>query len=386
MCHFFKLNKRMLRIINILLALSCSFNCIAAEEEWVIRGNQSLLNAHGIAFKTGQHGYSLVDDKNRNKLSSLKQHGHSHWQIIPKKSFIPIQKSAKKRQIVNADIEALLSHLEVDRWLNDVTTLTGWNRVTGSNDNDNAKDWIVNKMEALNLTVSTPQFSVGNRTTHNIMGEQIGSTRPDDWYVIGAHMDSIPNSGNAPGALDNASGCAAVLEMARVASLYEFQGSLLFICYSGEEQGLNGSYHHVDSMNQTERNQIKAALTMDMIGYTDNSDHDLLLETSSAQQAIMQHLEQMAATYVPELTVYTSLNPFGSDHMPYINNNMPGILSIDDDWDQYDDYHRSTDLPENLNNDQALYIIKTNMAALASLATLIDTDLIFKTSFEALKL
>ena len=383
MCHFFKLNKRMLRIINILLALSCSFNCIAAEEEWVIRGNQSLLKAHGIEFKTGQHGYSFIDEDNLAKLESLESHGHAHWQVMPYSKFKPIQKSAAVRQAADPNITALLNQLNTDNWLNDVTTLTGWNRVTGSNDNDSAKDWIVNKMEALNLTVSTPQFSVVSRTTHNIMGEQIGSTRPGDWYVIGAHMDSIPNSGNAPGALDNASGCAAVLEMARVASMFEFEASLLFICYSGEEQGLNGSYHHVGSMNQTERNQIKAALTMDMIGYTDNNDHDLLLETSNAQQAIMQHLEQMAATYVPELTVYTSLNPFGSDHMPYIENNMPGILSIDDDWDQYDDYHRSTDLPENLNNDQALYIIKTNLAALTSLATLIDTDLIFKTSFEA---
>ena len=373
----------MFRIINLILALSCSFNGFAAEEQWIIRGNQSHLKAHGIKTTQGQHGYSLIDQKNRNKLNNLDKHAQSHWQIIPESKFKPISRSTATKGAADSNITAVLEQLDIDRWLNDVTTLTGWNRKTGSNDNDSAKDWIADKMSALNLNVTTPQFFVGNQATHNIMGKQIGSLRADEWYIIGAHMDSIPSSGNAPGAVDNASGCAAVLEMARVASMFEFEASLLFICYSGEEQGLNGSYHHVDNMSQTERNQIKAALTMDMIGYTDNNDHDLLLETSNAQQAIMQHLEQMAATYVPELSVYTSFNPFGSDHMPYIENNMPGILSIDDDWDQYDDYHRSTDLPENLNNDQALYIIKTNLAALTSLATLIDTDLIFKTSFEA---
>lgn len=355
----------------------------ATADQWVVRGNQHHLKAHGITVTQPAHGYGYINSVNKNKIESLSAHEQSHWQLLEASKFHPIKPSQAQKRIADPNIELVLTQIDSDRWLSDVVTLTGWNRVTGSQDNDLAKDWIANKLTALSYDVTTPAFQVNNQTTHNIMASQIGLTRPNDWYLIGAHMDSIPYSGGSPGAVDNASGCAAVLEMARVASMHAFEGSLLFICYSGEEQGLLGSAHHVNSLTDAERDEIKAVLTMDMIGYKDGSSHKLLLETSQAQQHIMQHLEQMAATYVPELTVYTSLNPFGSDHMPYINNGMPAILSIDDDWDQYDDYHRSTDLPENLNNNQALYIIRTNMAALASLATLVNSDVIFADDFEA---
>ena len=97
----------------------------------------------------------------------------------------------------------------------------------------------------------------------------------------------------------------------------------------------------------------------------------------------MDVLAENAAIYAPELTVYTSTNPFGSDHVPYINNNMHGILSIDDDWNNYSDYHRSTDLPENIKLNQGNFILKTNLAALAHLAKLeINPEIIFENGCE----
>ena len=197
-------------------------------------------------------------------------------------------------------------------------------------------------------------------------------------------MDSIPSFGTAPGAVDNASGCAGVLEMARVASNYSFASTIIFICFSGEEQGLFGSNHNVYSIiANNDQSKVKAVLTMDMIGYTSNTDNEVLLETSSDYQWLMDVLAQNAATYVPDLTVYTSTNPFGSDHVPYINNSMPAILSIDDDWNVYPGYHQSSDLPENINLTQGSYILKTNMASLAQLAeVLVNNDVIFENSFD----
>jgi len=173
--------------------------------------------------------------------------------------------------------------------------------------------------------------------------------------------------------------------MARIASQFTFEATILFICYSGEEQGLIGSSHHVNTLiNDGNQNKVKAALTMDMIGYTSNSsENQLLLESSSSNQWLIDLLAQNANTYAPNLGVFTSTNPFGSDHIPYINNNMHGILSIDDDWSIYPDYHRSTDLPENLNLTQGEYILKTNLAALTQLATILDpNDYIFYNGFE----
>ncbi len=215
------------------------------------------------------------------------------------------------------------------------------------------------------------------------MGVKTGATRPNDWYLVGGHMDAVP-SGNAPGAVDNASGCSAVMEMAKIASLYQFEGTLIFMCYSGEEQGLIGSEYHADSLiGSGDNSKIKVALTLDMVGYTSNSEHELLVESSSAHQSLMNEMAQHAATYVPGLTVYTTTNYFGSDHVSYIDNGMPGVLSIDDDYGVYPDYHQSTDLPENINLTQGEYIIKTNLATLATKAVVLGaSDLIFSDSFE----
>ncbi len=97
----------------------------------------------------------------------------------------------------------------------------------------------------------------------------------------------------------------------------------------------------------------------------------------------MNEMAQYASTYVPGLTVYTSTNYFGSDHVSYIDNGMPGVLSIDDDWNVYPAYHQSNDLPENINLTQGEYIIKTTMATVADKAVVIGAnDLIFADDFE----
>ena len=73
-----------------------------------------------------------------------------------------------------------------------------------------------------------------------------GRIRPDDRFVVGAHYDSISgNPFDAPGAEDNASGCAGVLEIARIFAANPPEATIHFVCYAGEEQGLHGSTAHV---------------------------------------------------------------------------------------------------------------------------------------------
>ena len=314
--------------------------------------------------------------------------GHcQHVNILPLKDFNTIKSTKNKLELLqgNSLVQNMTDQIDTDLWKSDVVTLSSWSRVSTTADNDSARVWIANKMVALGLQTSTPEFTVFGKTTRNIMGVQSGTSRAADWYVVGAHMDSIPSSGSAPGAVDNASGCAGVLEMARIASQYTFEATVIFICYSGEEQGLRGSQHHVTNLiKEGNQNKIKAALTMDMIGYKrENSEHEILLESSSANQWLIDVLVQNANNYAPNLSVFTSTNQFGSDHVPYINNDMHGILSIDNDWGVYPDYHQSTDLPENLNLVQGEYILKTNIASMAQLATVLDSvDYIFTDGFE----
>lgn len=346
----------------------------------IVRGNIKELSTMKILASS--HGYHLI-----NKPIDCGTIDCNHIDILNLDDFQNIQKvnhdSFPKKQ-GNTNIQQLVDKIDTNLWLADVVSLSSWSRASGSTGNNSAATWIASKMNILSLSTTLQNFNVDGTQTHNIIGVQTGSLTPDDWYIVGAHMDSRPYTGSAPGAVDNASGCVGVLELARVASHYNFASSLLFICYSGEEQGLIGSAFHVSSLiNDGNQSKVKAALIMDMIGYTSNAEHELLLETSSANQWLMDILAQNAAIYSPNLTIYMSTNPFGSDHVPYINNTMHGILSIDDDWNVYPAYHQSNDLPENLDTTQAEYILKANMATLAQLSEIQGlADIIFINGFE----
>ncbi len=348
----------------------------------IIRGHGKNINTDKYQIIHRAHGYHLVLNLGHNNEQS---HSHNHHlDFIPLTDFKGIKKaspSLKKPALRN--VQNLVNQVDASRWRDDVTTLSSWSRRTGESGNVAAANWIETKLTNLGYQTSQQPFQVGQTPTNNIIGIKPGMTRPDDWYLVGAHMDSVP-SGNAPGAVDNASGCAATLEMAQIASVYQFEGTLIFMCFSGEEQGLIGSEYHADSLiNGEDDDKIKLALTLDMVGYTSNSDHELLIESSSTYQPLMNEMAQYAATYAPGLTVYTSTNYFGSDHVSYIDNGMPGILSIDDDWNVYPAYHQSNDLPENINLTQGEYIIKTNMATLVEKAVVMGSfDLIFADDFD----
>ncbi len=348
----------------------------------VVRANIHELS--GIEILAGSHGYYLTHSSiNCDKLHC------QHISVIPLAQFQSIKQIKPKLapEPINHKLSSTqnaVNLIDSSLWLADIVTLSSWSRKSGSSGNVAARNWIQSKMNNLGLNTTSQSFLLNGSTTANIIGVQAGSTRVDEWYIVGAHMDSRPYSGNAPGAIDNASGCAAVLEVARVAQLYNFEATIIYICYSGEEQGLYGSYHHVNTLiNEGNQNKVKAALTMDMVGYTSNSGHDLLLETSAANQWLIDIVAQNAASYAPNLTILQSLNPWGSDHVPYINNNMHGILLIDDDWSVYPAYHQANDLPENINLTQGEYILKTNLASLAQLAGILTvSDLIFSAGFE----
>ena len=193
---------------------------------------------------------------------------------------------------------------------------------------------------------------------------------------------------NTPGAEDNASGCAGVIELARALLPSQPSRSILFVCYAGEEQGLKGSAAHVQSLIQASLlSSVDAVVIMDMIGYSADANLEALYESSASFNPYLLQFGAAAATYVPQLAVITSTNPFGSDHVPYINAGVRTALAIDNDWDIYPHYHRSTDTPSNMGpNAQPMggAILKTNAAVIAEIAGLDNgAGPLFDDGFEA---
>ena len=148
-----------------------------------------------------------------------------------------------------------------------------------------ARDWLAEQFRSLQtasdnrLRVELQTFvqPVAPRIPHPVRLTNIVATLPGDSpeaskriLIVSGHYDSIctdPTDAihDAPGANDDASGVAAVLEMARVLSRYHFHATILFLCVAGEEQGLLGSTYFAEQA-KAQNLQIESMFTNDIIG------------------------------------------------------------------------------------------------------------------------
>jgi hypothetical protein len=288
---------------------------------------------------------------------------------------LPARASADPR------VQAVVDRIDASRWFADLETLSAWDRSSYATTSLAAsRDWIAAQFAALGLEVDVPAFTMnapggGTITRHNVVGTWIGSGQPERWVVVGAHYDSrnafATSTLGTPGAEDNASGCAGVIELARALLPSQPLRSIQFVCYAGEEQGLIGSQAHVQSLQSSgDLDRVDLVVIMDMIGYSADADLEALFESTAGQAAYLDHFTAMAATYAPEMAAVISYDPFGSDHMPYIDADLRAALAIENDWDIYPHYHESTDVPANLGphaRAMGAAILKTNAAVIADL-------------------
>jgi hypothetical protein len=112
----------------------------------------------------------------------------------------------------------------------------------------------------------------------NVIGELPGNLAADEIVLITAHIDDLPASGLAPGADDNASGTVGVLSAAEILSQYEFERTLRFVIFSGEEQGVRGSQAYAEqAYNLGEK--VVAVLNLDMIAWDELGEPIVNLHT-----------------------------------------------------------------------------------------------------------
>jgi len=145
-----------------------------------------------------------------------------------------------------------------------------------------ARDWIVKQFDAIaatsggRMTVRTDDYLQPKtaRTPRDVTESSVVATlagdEPGRTYIMSSHYDDChgdctDGTGVAPGADDNASGVAAVLEAARVMAPHHFKGTILFVCFDGEELGLWGSAHLADEL-KAKGEPVLAMLNNDVIG------------------------------------------------------------------------------------------------------------------------
>ncbi len=198
---------------------------------------------------------------------------------------------------------------------------------------------------------------------YNILAFKEGTLYPDEHVVIIGHMDTVSST---VGADDNASGAAGVLEIARVFQNVRTDRSIWFILAEDEEQGLLGARYFVNRMRESQNLQkIKHVINMDMIAYNTNGVVDL--ETSKDFESFADLMAGYAHRYT-NLVPNKVLNPWGSDHVPFIDAGIPALLTIEH-WSTHTPcWHRSCDTLGTLNFAYGKEVVRLNVAALAELA------------------
>ena len=148
-------------------------------------------------------------------------------------------------QTVNApsdSVRTVVGRLELERYKAHIKGLTQFgDRMQGTQRNRDAIDWLEKQLRSFGYSnVARHRFMSGSGPLENIYATKIGMSRPGEMYIVSAHMDG---RGGGEAADDDASGCAVVLELARVLATPDVRTnrSVRFIFWNNEEFGMDGS-------------------------------------------------------------------------------------------------------------------------------------------------
>jgi hypothetical protein len=225
-----------------------------------------------------------------------------------------------------------------------------------------AAGWARGQLDEPGYRTHVQDVAVGAGRSANLIGDKPGAVKRGRKVVlVTAHLDSINLRGGptaaAPGADDNASGSAGVLEVARVLRAQRGRHDLRLILFGGEEQGLFGSRHYVASLSSAERARIQAVVNMDMIGRLNSETRSVLLEGGPVSRALIDRVSRAAAS-LTQLRVEVSLNPFASDHVPFIEAGIPALLAIEGADNTNEDVHSERDALARINAPFAAEILR----------------------------
>ena len=265
-------------------------------------------------------------------------------------------------------------------------------RLTGTPGNDMAAAYIAQRYKSLGLTTLTPGYlqrfdalsaeeahsgRTEPRHTENVVALLDGSdpALKNEYVVIGAHFDHLgrsstyaqdPEAGDAirNGADDNASGTAAVMELARILSANPPKRSVVFVNFSGEELGLLGSQWFV-AHPVIPLDRIVAMLNFDMVGRLKN-DKLIVYGTSTATELKPLLDSANAALDGGALKVNGIGDGYGpSDQTSFYAKDIPVLHFF---TDQHEDYHRATDDVERINSNGEARVVNLALTIARELA------------------
>ncbi|HWQ69904.1 MAG TPA: M20/M25/M40 family metallo-hydrolase [Patescibacteria group bacterium] len=247
-----------------------------------------------------------------------------------------------------------------------------------------AADAIAEILRGFDLQVVEDRFRCEGRWYRNLIALHQGSSRNGQVLII-AHYDTVPNS---PGADDNASGVAGLLEVAGTLARHRFAHDLLFIAFPLEEYGNPGSAYYVDQAKASGA-PIAGVFDLEMIGYTGPTQTvppgiqapavgDFIGVVGNRRSERLVALFKEAAVLVaPSLPVQGLVVegngehvPFvrQSDHAPFWDAGYPAVMITDTAFLRNPHYHLPTDTLDTLDLRFLRQVTATTAASAALLA------------------
>ena len=372
---------------------------ISLSELFLVADRRVTSNGTGYESVYYYRGYDVAIVERPEQLAA--EHNVRLWPIT--RSMVVAQKPKLKKATPDPNVEKLLKELKsvnISKYMGLLadprSTELLETRYTCTTSATTARDVISKHFKDLKLQTSdsmrfanamdTCDGTCKEPTGYNVIAKKIGKTRPDEYYLVGAHYDSVnqdegdgfaPGCSTAPGAADNASGVAGVMELARVFSTLETDATVIFVAFGGEETGLLGSRQYVSKLIEgKETAKIKAFVVLDMISYAASKEKErILIEASNATKSQKERGEKL----FEYANTYTKLNPLpifwkyaNSDHEPFLDKEMAGGLLIQmqcetkkTDPDRYPYLHSELDTIDRQNATFATEVVKVAAATLA---------------------
>ncbi|MCX6554473.1 MAG: M20/M25/M40 family metallo-hydrolase [Candidatus Aminicenantes bacterium] len=267
-------------------------------------------------------------------------------------------------------IQDLVAKVSLERLRTDILALQNFTtRYASTAPCEAAGDFILQRFGQLGLAAAADPFVFEwHYASRNIVAVIPGKAAPEHMVLVCAHYDSTSNYPlvSAPGADDNASGTAAILEMARILAAEKFNLSIGLLCVSAEEWGLYGSAHYAQEARQ-QGAEIIAVVNLDMIAYPGSRQRVLDVIGNRQSEWLADRFIAVAQPYVGlRLAKVIDASLTWSDHSSFWDQGYAALCGIEDSDNPY--YHSTSDTLETLDLAFATEAVQASLAAVAELA------------------
>ncbi|MCX7919007.1 MAG: M28 family peptidase [bacterium] len=326
------------------------------------------------------------------ELMLLDGRAYLPWIIPPERKLLTTSEQHLIQSLVNqVSWSNLSSHI---LFLQDNEKLPGWDAL-GSRYAANTTQWfpktyyILTTFQSYGLTAYYDYFTFSGYTDfRNVVAIQNGQDS-SGYYLICAHCDSYSNvagsGGPAPGADDNASGTAAILEIARILSSVNTKYPIRYIAFGAEEQGMVGSNSYASTAYYA-GDSIFGVINLDMVGFnaSDSTEVYCIGSTSSGDYQLVESMAKNNTTYHIGIDTVIKMYDFTiwqSDHSPFWKKGYPAMLAIEHFWPTNPYYHKTSDTLATLNIPLLTKITQLSLATLAEFAQILPTPTLIEPTF-----